>query len=364
MKISSILATAAACALLASCSGKQGWSVSGIIADAPDSTKVAIEGFNAGRWYNIDSVSIAPDGKFSYTSPEGAPYPDVYRLGLNGRSIYFPVDSLDNIVITANGKAFDSGYQVDGSPEAKAITDIDRRIAEVVKAKGVTAALSDSLLKAGLNQAILDDSVGVVAFYVLNKSLGGNPLYSPLNRKDVAMLGATAQKFADLRPSDPRTKVLERQFIAARKAYAGKRVVEAGETGLFDISLYDEKGAERNLKSTAQGAGLTLLCFTSYAIRQSLPYNVVLNKLYEKHKAQGLKIYQVGFDTDEVAWRETAANLPWITVFCHADNSAGLIGSYNVTSMPMTYVINGNGDIVKRVENPSDLDSVVGQYLK
>ena len=364
MKLINILAGASAL-ILASCSHPSGWSVSGTVADAPEGAKVAVEGFNAGRWYTIDSVALDSKGNFSYTSPEGAPYPDVYRLGYDGRSIYFPIDSLDKVTVKADAKAFDSDFEVSGSEAASKIMNIDKTIAAAVSARGAEAVLNDSVLKSELNQAILDDSVGVVAFYVLNKSLGGQPLYSADNRRDVAMLGATAQKFANLRPTDPRTKILESQFISARKALSDARtVVEAPSTGLLDIKLYDDKGKECDLKAIAKGAPLTLLSFTSYALEYSLPYNVVLNKLYEKYAANGLKIYQVGIDSDEQEWRATASNLPWITVFSHADNSAPLLASYNVTSMPLTYIINSEGDVVLRVEDPAKLEAQVAKYIK
>lgn len=364
MKIINFLAGASAL-LLASCSHPSGWSVSGTLADAPAGAKVAVEGFNAGRWYTIDSVAVDSKGNFSYSSPEGAPYPDVYRLGFDGRSIYFPIDSLDKITVKADAKAFDTDFEVSGSDAALTITNIDKKLAAAVSTRGAEAVLNDSVLKSELNQAILDDSVGVVAFYVLNKSLGGQPLYSPENRRDVAMLGATAQKFAVLRPDDPRTKILESQFISARKAHSeARKVLEAPSAGLLPLTLYDDKGKAQDLQVVAESAPLTLLSFTSYAIEQSLPYNVVLNKINEKYGDRGLKIYQVGFDTDEPAWRATATNLPWITVFCHADNSAPVIAAYNVTAMPLTYIINAEGDIVLRVEDPATLEAQVGKYIK
>lgn len=364
MKLHHILSAAAAM-WLCSCSNNAGWSVSGTIENAPEGSKVAIEGFNAGRWYNIDSVALDSKGSFSYTAETGAPYPDVYRIGMDGRNIYFPIDSLDKITVHANASAFDTDFTIEGSPAAATIMNIDKKIASEVNARGVQSVLADSILKTSLNQAILDDTIGVVAFYVLNKSLGGEPLYSPTNRRDVAMLGATAQKFASLRPADPRTKILEQQFIAARKLHSEARtVVEAASAGLLDITLYDEKGKEVDLKTTAETSPLTILSFTTYALDTSLPYNVILNKIYDKYASRGVKIYQVGFDTDEVAWRTTAANLPWLTVFCHSDSSAPLIGSYNVTSLPMSYIINGEGEVVKRVADPAELESEVNKLLK
>ncbi len=361
-KLSVIILAAAA---LASCSRHSGWSVEGTVDNAPADAKLAVEAFNAGHWYVLDSVALGSDGSFSYTAAESAAFPDVYRVSLQGRSIHFPVASDETVAIHADAQAFDSEFTLSGTPAADALMGIDKRISAAVAANGPHAVLADSSLKAELNQAILDDSVGVIAYYIINKTVGGQPLYSPANRRDVAMLGATAQKFADLLPDDPRTKYLAQLFVAHRNANTtAPAVIEADETGLLDITLYDAKGAEHSLRATAQGAPATVLSFTAYGLESSLPYNVELNRLWDKYRAQGLKIYQVAFDGDEVQWRETAANLPWVAVLAGPQGQAErLMATYNVGALPMTFIINGHGDIVERVIDPSQIETALKKHL-
>ena len=359
-KLTAILLAAAA---FAACDSHKGWTVEGQVDNAPAASKLAVEAFNAGHWYVLDSVEVAADGSFAFHAAEPAAFPDVYRITLQGKSIHFPIADTQTVTVKADAQAFDTEFALAGTPEAEQLMNIDRRISAAVAANGHYAVLADSNLKAELNQTILNDSTGVIAYYIINKTVGGQPLYSPSNRRDVAMLGATAQKFADLLPDDPRTKYLEQLFVANRKAISAPTVIEAPETGLMDIALYDAKGTERTLRATVDGAPATILSFTAYGLDSSLAYNAILKRLWDKYSGQGLKIYQVSFDPDEVQWRSAAAPLPWVAVHAPQEQAQALMATYNVGALPMTFIINGNGDLVERVIDPSKIETALSKHL-
>lgn len=366
MQMKKLLITAiSSVALLTSCTGG-GWSVDGHIDNAPDRTKVAIEGLNAGIWYNIDSVEIDRNGNFSYKSSEGSPYPDIYRVSLNGKSIYFPIDSLEHITVTADAVDFGREFSLSGSDLAVAMMNVDKQINAFVAANGVEKAVTDSVFKRGLSETINNDNSGVLAYYLINKTLGDRPIFSTDNRQDVRILGAIANKFQTQFPEDPRTQYLRDRFIMARKAVGDitQRVVEADETGLIDMEFYDAAGRSRKLSDVAKEAGVTLLSFTSYAAEPSVAYNVELNRLYELFKANGIAIYQVAIDDNEVEWRNAARNLPWVAVRCTSDQAVPLLGMYNVGVIPTTFVIDRNSDLVERIDGvPAGLESAVRKHL-
>lgn len=355
--------TVAAVTVFCACSGQKGWKVDGTVANAPENAKVAVEGFNGARWYCIDSVAVSPAGAFSFTAMEGSPYPDVYRLGYNGRNIYFPIDSLDAVTVTADASHFDQGYELTGTQLAEKMLQVDNSIAKFQKANPGAAA--DSLLKRKLSETILADSTGIIAYYLINKTIGGKPMYDPANRSDLRIIGAIANKFASLFPNDPRTGVLTERFIAGRKS-SGQSIVtseiQAPEISLFEIELFDNKGQKQSLEQTADKNTLVVLSFTTYDLESSPAYNVILNNIYEKNHANGLQIYQVGFDGNEVDWHEAAANLPWITVYGKPADRQKILTSYNVGVVPMTFIIK-DGSIVERVIDPKDLAAVVAKYL-
>lgn len=362
--INSVLCVAAACSLLSSCSNK-GWGVEGKVSNAPEGAKVAVEGFNAGMWYNIDSVEVASDGSFSYRSAAGAPYPDIYRVSFDGKCIYFPIDSLEVINVVTDASNFDNGYTLAGSDMAKDMMEVDARIAGVVAEKGTDAALADSVLKRDLSNMINEDATGILGYYIINKTVGNRPIFSTENRADLRVIGALANKFLTKMPDDPRTKYLCERFLIARMNMNPQPGVEiqANETGLLDIELYDAKGVKRKLSDLAKNSGVTILSFTSYQIEPSLAYNAELKRLKDMFAANNLNIYQVSVDEDEVQWRTVASNLPWTAVWYNSADGGALLNMYNVGAVPMTYIIDRNGDLVERVVDPSDLEKSIRKHL-
>lgn len=349
-------AICAALAALCACSGThRGWKVEGTVAGAPEGAKLAVEGFNGARWYTIDSVALKADGSFAYASPQGSAYPDVYRLGLDGRSIYFPIDSIESVTVKADASAFDKGFTLSGSALADDMMRVEAILAQ---------AAPDSAKQRELSTLMLQDSVGVISYYLINKTIGGKPLFDPATRQGMSMLGAIANKFDYLLPGDPRTGVLRQRFIEARRQ-AGKgrqSVVEADEISLFDIELYDSKGMKQSLAEVAKANPVVLLSFTAYGTEPSLPYNVELNRIYEAYKGRGLEIYQVAFDADEVQWIEAAANLPWVAVRYNPADGAALLAQYNVSALPTTFIIK-NGSLAERVGDNTKIEESLKKNL-
>ena len=234
-------------------------------------------------------------------------------------------------------------------------------------ARGVDGALADSTLKAGLNDIAINDSTCIAAYYIINKNIGGKPLYDLSRRRDLGIVGAVAQRFADMRPDDPRTKWLTQIYLTTRQlnnpAAAPALSLQAKESGLIDIVRYDNRGVEQSLARLAEKGGVTLLSFTSYDGEGSPAYNVALAELRTRYGAQGLEIYQIAFDADEVEWKRKADNLPWITVWNSPVDGAEVLMQYNVGALPVTYVIGRDGTIAERVTDPAKLAAAVARAM-
>ena len=352
-------------ALAAACSpAPQGWTIEGTINGA-EGKKVAIEAFNMGHWYTIDSVAVASDGAFRYAAPQPAAVAEVLRVSLDGRSIYFPVDSIDHLTLTADTANFSTHYELTGTHAAEKIVEIDRLIAQSIAANGNNGALNDSTLKAKLNDLAIGDSTCIAAYYIVNKTIAGKPLYDLSQRRDLGVVGAVAQRFADMRPDDPRTDWLKSIYLTGRRinnpdAAAGVSL-EAQESGLIDIVRYDNRGDEQSLSKVAGKGNVTLLSFTNYDLESSPAYNVILADI--RRANPGLEIYQIAFDADEVEWKRKADNLPWITVWNSPIDGADVLMQYNVGALPITYVIDRQGTIRERVADPTRLAAAVKAAL-
>lgn len=361
MKNSIFFAIIATAVTITACSDSNSWTVKGNISGANDKT-ILVQASDNGRWYTLDSIKTGKSGKFNY-SHKAAGFPDIYRLSLDGRSIYFPIDSIETVTISADTAAFDTGYTLSGSQLAENMMNIDRRIMTAVAAG--TQVASDEQLKRELTQQLLADPAGILSYYIINKNVGGKPIFNPADKNDNKVIGAVANAYNIMRPADPRTSYLKRLYLSNRPRIETNEpgdTLHAREIKAFEINLYDNRGTRHSLLEELGKGNIVILNFTAYAADESPAFNIALNKVYEKYHANGLEIFQVSLDDNEHVWKSTAANLPWITVLNSvADNT--VILNYNVQSLPTTYIFNRNGELVERVDDITTLDKAVAGYM-
>lgn len=364
MKISLPIAALAALVMTASCgTDSKKWQVNGEIKGLAETDAVVVEGNNQGYWYLIDSIKPGADGKFVYKH-EALGYPDIYRIRVADKSIYFPIDSVESVTITAEMPDITSGYTLTGTAQAENLARVDSMIAASAVQLGPQHVATDQALKRKLGQMLLADPAGIVTYYIISKTVGGNPLFNPADRVDNRYIGAVANAFSERRPTDPRTNYLKGLFLKNRGGKPGvQTTLAATVVGAFDINLYDNKGVKHSLLDEAKKGKVVMLNFTAYANDWSPAFNVELNRIYEKYKDRGFEIYQVSLDDNEYAWKEASKNLPWITVLNDISDGGKTLRDYNVTVLPTTFVINRDGEIVERVLSVEELDSSVGAHI-
>ncbi len=349
--------------VLASCSSANKWKVEGKIADA-DAQDIVIEMSENGYWYPLDTVKTDRNGNFSY-SHEAIGYPDILRMRLGDKTIYFPIDSVEKINVTSSVANFDTDYSVSGTQSADMMMEVDRKIREVAAAKGSGTALTDSILKRELGGMILSDPSGIVAYYIINKNINGKPIFNPADIRDVRIIGAVANAYNEFRPNDPRTKYLKTLFLANRPQYKSNSLptdtIQVNQLNFFEIDLSDNTGKQNKLSDIVAKNKVVVLNFTAYTAQQSPAFNIELAQMYEKYHNQGVEIFQVAIDPDEYQWKQTAKNLPWVTVY-NPGTDGDVLRKYNVAGIPTTYIL-ANGELVKRVDDISKISSEVAKYL-
>ena len=356
----SVAVAVAGAVALSSCSKKSGWSVEGEVAGL-SSTPLVVEGFNNGLWYVIDSVST-DKGQFKYQAEEAVAYPEIMRLGLGGKYIYFPIDSIDNISIYTDSANFDTKYQLGGNLQARTIQSLDSVLNASIAERGAALTLADKALKHGLFTIAYEDPSILSVYYLINKTVDGKPLYDMANAADLRLYGAVAQRFANERPDDPRGEYMSAAYRKARGA-GNATQLEATEVSIIDIERADYKGEKHSLADVASKGNVVVLSFTAYGMENSPAYTAILNSVYDKYHKNGLEIYQIAFDEDETTWKQTARNLPWIAVWNSTTDSKQPLIDYNVGALPMTYVIDRQGNLVARVTDPNDIEKEVGKRM-
>ncbi|MDE5799400.1 MAG: peroxiredoxin family protein [Paramuribaculum sp.] len=361
-----IMTVATALAVI-SCSSNAEWKLKGKISDTSSDTPtcVVLEGQNKlGGWFVIDTLQLSSDG--SFTANGAAPaYPEIYRLTYDGKSIYFPIDSIDNLHLQASAKDFDRTYQLNGSESAMQMVLVDSLINAFVGENGVSALDTAVTFKRRLADIVLTNPSGIVAYYIANKTVQGTPLLSINDKRDLRIIGAVANAFKENRPNDPRCNMMSDRYLSNMKRLSTNRdTIAAPEIGLIDIELPNADGTKVKLSDIADKNKVVVLNFTSYTQDFSTPLNIELRKLYDRYHSSGLEIYQIGVDkaaqSDNFEWRQAARNLPWVTVY--NGPVAEYVTSYNVPTVPAIFIISGS-TIVNRPANVEELTRKLGQLL-
>lgn len=349
-------------ALICSCNSNR-FKVSGVVEGAGDTTTLYLETSTNGVWYLVDSVVTSND-KFAI-SGDAIEYPNIYRLVHGADAIYFPIDSIDHIEIKTTLKGYADDYTLSGSDNAAQLMKYDKQLAKFAKA-GDTSSEAFKKWKTDLSREMIKDGSSIVAYYMINKFVGDKPLFDPEDKQDFKIIGAITTAFSNFKPNDPRTNYLVETFkqkLRIRNLASSERrdTIVAVTTGILDFTLRDSKGKMQNFKEVCSQGKVVVLNFTMQSESFSPMLNKLLNDVYSKYQSKGLEIYQVSFDEDEALWKQAVARLPWIATRDTNGATTGML--YNVTEIPMVYIIGRSGEIVGRVDNIDLLEETIAKYI-
>lgn len=342
MRIFFLAATAAILSMgITACSDPE-FTVKGNIADGSGKMITLEKADHAGVWVPLDSTEIKSSGAFSMHHIAPAD-PEIYRLRLDGAYVYFPVDSIETITVDAPASRFGTDFTISGSDQAVAMCKFEKEL--IAAAPTLANADSANNFKRHVFTAYLKEAKGsVVSYYILTKTVDGEPLFSV--PEDSKYFAAVATSMREYRPDDPRLELLTHTATSARRGNASapgrQRVMEAPEISYIDISLPSTDGNEVKLSQIAGHGQPTVLVFSDLSTPETPALNAELRKL------SGVKIYNVGFDDDQLQWRNAASNLPWICVYANDSEASRLVGSYNIGALPTIYVLDASGTLKAR----------------
>lgn len=370
--------------VFASCGDKHGkFIVQGKITDANEQV-LYLEKKSLTENTVVDSIKLDKEGSyvFTQTSPD---YPEFYSLKLNGQTINFAVDSIETITINAPKGTFALDYNVEGSSSSSKIRDIamaqyklSKTIADLNKKNEKKEISVDeykeqamqavSEYKALAVETILSDYQSMAAYYALFQKVDNLLIFDPFSKEDIRMFQTIATIWDQSKSRSPRAEHLKNFTLSALSQIRNEssisskleEAVESTTAGLYNISLPNMQNEKVELSSLK--GKIVILDFTAYATQYSPAHNIALNKVYSKYK-DNVELYQVSFDSESHAWRNTASNLPWICVRDEKSNASSLLTKFNIQGLPTTFIVDKQGNIVKRLENKDDLDAEIRKIL-
>jgi len=371
--------------LLISCSWKNQFTVKGTINDGHKKV-LYFENVSATNVIILDSVKINKSGsyKFKHNSPEA---PDFYRLRLNHQFINFSVDSTEIITINSDTLNFAKSYTVEGSYESENIklltflqlktSEIFNQLQKQYRSQTITSDEYSEQVKICVNNYkeeainyILTNPASASAYFALFQQINSLLIFDPYDRADSKFYGSVANNWNQKFPDAPRTKHLVNLFTNSLMVLRGEKTqnidIDANAIDskeYFDISLLSYNNIEYRLSDIGKNK-VVLLEFISYDMKEILLHNQEIARIYGKYNSKGFEIYQVSLDIDEHIWKNRAINLPWFCVIDPKSVNSDILRRYNIREIPTGFLLDKQGDIVKRVEDYTKLEEDILLLLK
>jgi peroxiredoxin len=363
---------------LVACNSNDNFKVAGVI-ENPDKQILYLELTGLDKTEILDSMKLKENGKFSFkfSRPE---YPEFYRLRIGNQFITLAIDSCERIIIKGDAKNFSTNYKIEGSQTnveiqqlRKSVTDIQRKVNLITPEMGseeknaaITAIENDiETHKEKTQKLILQNPRSSAAYFALFQQINNTYIFSPYVKSDKPYCAAVATSYNAFMPESPRTINLYNLVMDAIKTERNAKqketwneILEKTGTGFIDIELNDRTNSTKKL-SDLQGK-VVLIDFSAYESENSVQYTFALRELFNKFNGKGFEIYQISLDRNKLLWEESTANIPWI---CVRDVERNYAGTYNVSSLPTTFLMSKKGIIVSRSLDFKALDKEISRLL-
>ena len=368
-------------ALLTACSDSD-FKVEGIVSGA-DGQILYFENVGIASVQTLDSVKLTAAGKFRFRHPR-PPYPEFYRFRLNNQWINFSVDSTETLVFSADAGTFATSYTVEGSENAKAIKAITlaqldaNQAMEKLRKEFEGRLIPDTTYQAQMlkiageykdfaRRYIYSAPMSAAAYFALFQQINGLLFFDLYDKDDSKAYGAVATSFDYYYPESVRARHLHNLALQSIKVIrqqraAAEETLNIEEISYLDISLPNLRGEKVSLSSVAPGK-VVLINFTAYQTGWSSELNRELASLYAKYAGRNFVIYQVSLDADTHYWKNVSSGFPWICVYDPESVYSQTAALYNVRQLPALFLLDKQGNLVKRVEELATLDADIRKLL-
>lgn len=379
MKSSRILYAGLAALLVTACAKTA--RIDAEVAGAP-SSDIVVKQLNVSRYDVLDTVKTDASGRMSVKVSVEKGNPEFFYLYYKDSKIAsLLLERGDRVKVSADTLG---NYAVEGSEESVKLSGIESRYA------GFSASLdslSEKLLEVGVSSPEAKDVNAEIANlymdyyrgcvrYVLENSHSltvipvfwqtvGNSFYVFSQDTDAIIFKNVCDSLKTEYPDSKYVKSLRNE--AERRTSAlqlNLRLKDAASIGFPDIELPDVTGKKVKLSSVE--AKVILLHFWSASDAAQKMFNLdVLKGVYDDFHSRGLEIYQVAIDVDKPSWERTVAaqGLKWINVCDGLGTNSPVVSTYNVSKLPVSYIIADGQMTGEKVSDEASLRRVLNKLL-
>ncbi len=335
---------------------------------------LSLERLDVNRTTVIDSVRTDGSGSFRIRIKQDEPALYILR-NREGRLINLLLSPGEQVQIRASWEGFGREYEVSGSGESEKIrllvdqmtrtrNDLDSLLS-LVDSIGDPGDPQMELLKNAYAQTIIRQKRYTIRFLVENMSSLSSvyALYQKYDSEnpvlgdpsDLQYFKTVADSLEQRYPDISLTRSLradiglkESEIETALKMDRLLELADEEITGLLDLRIPDRHGDTITLSSLK--GKVILVHFWASVNPGSVESLLALRPTYNRYHDRGFEVYAISLDNNRQQWIQSIDynEFDWINVseLTYPDSRANLF--YNVTSLPTTFLINRQGDIVAR----------------
>ena len=349
---------------------------------AGDEKSVYLEQVSSLRQVVIDTAELDDAGNYRFEVEQVAKSPSLYNILYNGERIPLFLAAGDQLTVNSVGNIV-RNYTVEGSTESELLRGFYQSFfAGAQNLESIAKKVSDTTLSAEERDALLKEytavyygirrdqlrfiaehSASLAAVYAIYQRLPGDQYLSD-GVNDVLHYRTVAEALAESYPDSPYLVMLRGDI--ARMEATQRLVENVTESSIPDLELQDIYGKKISLSSLL--GKVVLLDFWSAELGNSNVMNAELKEIYAKYHnaATPFEVYQVAVDTSKPLWISTVQEqqLPWISVSDLRGLASTAVGTYNVTKLPTSFLIDKNGTIVGRDIRGEELEKKLQQLTR
>lgn len=352
--------------------GSSKTEIAGTVAGGENQTLI-LERLDVNQTSVIDSIKLDQNGSFSVKID--LEEPELYILKNSERDlINLLVSPGEPISIKTTFDTFGSDYNVEGSEESEGIRILvehlqqTRNVLDSLQAVAATIEDPESpqmdLIRNAYGQAFIKQNRFTIKYlvenmgslssvYALYQKYDGENLV--LGREqDLQYFKSVADSLEITYPNSSLTRSLradidQKEARFQEEAKLNTLLEMAGEeSSMLDLTIPDRDGNEITLSSLT--GKVILVAFWASGHNNSIEAMLQLKSTYNTYHGRGFEVYAISLDNNKVAWMNSIDfnEFNWINVseLSFPESNAALL--YNVSSLPSTFLINREGEVVAK----------------
>jgi peroxiredoxin len=333
----------------------------------------------------FDTARADRQGRFSFSGRLDYPRFFHIRLGGNNNLIPLLIAPGERIILTCHSNNFSTDYSINGSEGSEQIFLLNKQAMETTaRLDSIIRILDDPLTDEAARQGlielysmifqqqrkfstsfILNHLQSMASIYALYQRIGGQD-YILNENKDIQLLKITGQTLDTLYPYSKHVQALVAdagKLESQIKNLGYMQIMDKLEGKIPDISLPGTDGDTVRLSSLDDE--VVLISFWASWNKLSVSHNLELKEIYNKYHRKGFEIYQVSLDNKKDAWINAIQydEIPWINVSDLSSPNSPTALMYNITSLPVTFLLDQDRDVVGKNLTKAEMDSKLRELL-